>query len=158
MKTSRMPFAMANGRSSVDLVIEKGGRQILLVEARNEMSPSREWAAQFLRSILAFTETPTSEYFLLALRNRLYLWRNPTPEVSVPDFEGDTSAALEPYLVRLHRPLDKVSQSGFEMLIEAWLGELVAGVLPAAGDRSWLEESGLAESVRDGFIRTNIAA
>jgi hypothetical protein len=148
---------MANGQASVDLVIEKGGTPIVAVEARNVEASSREWAAQFVRNIFAYGEVPEAEYFLLAFRNRLYLWRNPKPPVSLPDFEGDTSAALEPYLVRLRRPLEKVSQSGFEMLIQAWLGELVLGILPDA-DQTWLVESGFAEAVRNADIRTKIAA
>ncbi|SRR5216684_6168939 len=149
---------MRNGQSSVDLVIEKGGTPIVAVEARNTESPSGDWAAQFLRNLLEYGDVPRCQYFLLALRNRMYLWRDQAPPVSLPDFEGDTSDALEPYLVRLHRPLDTVSQSGFEMLIQAWLGELVMGILPDAGDRKWLVESGLADAVRDAFIRTKIAA
>jgi hypothetical protein len=148
---------MRNGQA-VDLVIEKRGVPILAVEARNVVSPSPEFAAEFLRNILAHGDIPRSEYFLLGLRNHLYLWRDPKPPVSLPDYEGDTSDALEPYLMRLRRPLDKLSQSGFEMLIQSWVGELVMGILPNAGDPKWLVESGLAEAVRDGYIRTNVAA
>lgn len=80
------------------------------------------------------------------------------PEAATPDFEGDTEAALQPYLKRLRYPLDKLSQSSFELLIEAWLSDLVAGTLPESANRQWLEESGLAASVRDGSIQSNIAA
>jgi hypothetical protein len=148
---------MRNGQA-VDFVIEKRGVPILAVEARNVVSPSSEYAAEFLQNILAHGDIPKSEYFLLALRNRLYLWRDPTAPVSLPDFEGDTSDALEPYLVRLRRPLDKLSQSGFEMLIQSWVGELVMGILPNGGYQNWLVDSGVAVAVRDGYIRTNIAA
>jgi len=148
---------MRNGQA-VDLVIEKRGVPILAVEARNVVSPSAEFAAKFLRNILAHGDIPRSEYFLLGLRNHLYLWRDPRLPVSLPEYEGDTAHVLEPYLVRLRRPLDKLSQSGFEMLMQSWVGELVMGILPDAGDQKWLVESGLAEAVRDGYIRTNIAA
>ena len=97
-------------------------------------------------------------YFMLALRDHLYLWRNPAPDGGVPDYEADTAVALRPYLVRLNADLDKLSETSFELLIEAWLTDLVGGTLPEAPNRRWLEESGLAESVRDGAIRTNIAA
>jgi hypothetical protein len=128
------------------------------VEARNEVSPSPEDAAEFLRNILAHGAIPAAQYFLLAFRNELYLWRDPTPPVSLPDFQGDTADALEPYLARLRRPLDKLSQSGFEMLIQSWVGEVAMGILPDSGDRKWLVDSGLAQAVRDGYIRTNLAA
>jgi hypothetical protein len=148
---------MSNGQA-VDFVIEKRGVPILAVEARNVVAPSAEYAAEFLRNILAHGDIPKTEYFLLGLRNHLYLWRDPTPPVSLPEYEGDTSDALQPYLARLRRPLGKLSQSGFEMLIQSWVGELVMGILPDAGDRKWLVDSGLAAAVRDGYIRTNIAA
>src|SRR3954462_4654219 len=147
-----------SNRQAVDFVIEKRGVPVLAVEARNEVSPSPEHAAEFLRNVLDHGDIPDSRYFLLAFRNELYLWRDPVPPVSLPDFEGDTADALAPYLVRLRRPLDKLSQSGFEMLIQSWVGEVVMGILPDSGDRKWLLDSGLAEAVRDGYIRTNLAA
>src|SRR5437763_9610704 len=44
-------------------------------------------------------------YFMLALRDHLYLWRNPAPDGGVPDYEADTAVALRPYLVRLNADL-----------------------------------------------------
>lgn len=150
---------MPDPRPSVDFTVEKPGEGIrLLVEAKNTASPSPEWAARFLRNLFVHAQIPESAYFLLALRDHLYLWRRPSPDVSVPDFEADTKVALRPYLARLNASLDKLSESSFELLIEAWLTDLVAGTLPDAQNRRWLEESGLAESVRDGAIRTNVAA
>lgn len=150
---------MPDPRPSVDFVVEKPGEGIrLLVEAKNTTSPSPEWAARFLRNLFVHAQIPESAYFLLALRDHFYLWRHPGPDASAPDFEADTTVALRPYLARLDANLDKLSESSFELLIEAWLSELVAGTLPDVPNRRWLEESGLAESVRDGAIRTNIAA
>jgi hypothetical protein len=150
---------MPDPRPFVDFAVEKPGEGIrLLVEAKNTTSPSPEWAARFLRNLFVHVQIPESAYFLLALRDHLYLWRRPSPDVTAPDFEADTTVVLRPYLARLNASLDKLSESSFELLIEAWLSDLVAGTLPDAPNRRWLEESGLAESVRDGAIRTNIAA
>jgi hypothetical protein len=125
--------------------VEKPGAGIqLLVEARNVAAPSEEWTIEFLRNLLLHARIPPSPYFLLALRNRL------------SDFEGSTDAALRPYLSRI--ALEKLSTIEFEMLIQAWLSDLVAGTLPEMTDRRWLEESGLAESARDGAIRSDLAA
>lgn len=150
---------MLDSRPSVDFTVEKPGEGIrLLVEAKNTTSPSPDWAARFLRNLFIHAQIPKTAYFLLALRDHLYLWRNPAPDASAPDFEADTAAALRPYLARLSASLDKLSETSFELLIEAWLTDLVAGRLPDAPNRRWLEESGLAESVRDGSIRANVAA
>jgi hypothetical protein len=148
---------MRNGQIA-DLVIEKNGRQVLQVIARNIASPSSEFAVEYLRNLFAVTGTPLCDFFLLALRNRVYLWRRPSAEVSFADFEGDTATALTPHLTRLGRPIDQLFKSTFEFLIQAWLGDLVEGDAPVSGDLRWVEESGLAEAVRDGYIRTNIAA
>jgi hypothetical protein len=150
---------MAEERPIADFTVEKPGEGIrLLVEATNTTAPSREWAARFLRNLFVHAEIPPSEYFLLALRDHLYLWRHPSPGAMAPDFESDTAVALRPYLARLHGTLENISESGFELLIHAWLSDLVAGTLPPTDAPSWLEESGLADSVRDGSIRSNIAA
>lgn len=150
---------MSGSRSAVDFTVEKPGEGILLlVEARNVSAPSKEWATQFLKNLFAHLDLPRADYFLLALQDHLYLWRNPTPEAAAPDFAAETTAELRPYLELLPRSLDTISQSGFELLIQAWLGELVAGTLPDSADRHWLEESGLGAAVKDAFIRFNIAA
>jgi len=146
-------------RPAVDFTVEQPGGGIrLLVEAKNTTSPSPEWAARFLRNLFVHAQIPQSEYFLLALRDHLYLWRNPSPEAIAPDFEADTAVALRPYLARVGSKLDKLSESSFELLIEAWLTDLIAGTLPDEANPDWLHDSGLAESVRDGAIRTNVAA
>lgn len=150
---------MADDRPSIDFAVEKPGGGIrLLVEATNTTAPSPDWAARFLRNLFVHAQIPQSDYFLLALRDHLYLWRDPVPDGAAPDFEADTATALRPYLVRLHGSLDKLSESSFELLIEAWLNDLVAGTLPDSVNHRWLAESGLAESVRDGAIRSNVAA
>jgi hypothetical protein len=150
---------MRDSRPHVDFTVEKPGEGILLlVEAKNTTSPSPAWAAQFLRNLYIHAQIPQSTYFLLALRNHLYLWRNPAPDVGAPEFEADTIAVLRPYLGRIPMSLDELSQTSFELFIEAWLSDLVAGTLPDSPDGRWLEESGLAECVRDAAIRTNVAA
>jgi hypothetical protein len=150
---------MRDPRPSVDFTVEKPGEGIrLLVEAKNTTSPSPAWAAQFLRNLYIHAQIPASTYFLLALRDHLYLWRDPAPDVNAPHFQADTAAVLRPYLGGLHTRLENLSENSFELLIEAWLADLVAGTLPDSTNERWLEESGLAEAVRDGAIRANVTA
>jgi hypothetical protein len=149
---------MSNGRASIDLVIEKGGTAIAAVESRNIESPSPEWGAEFLTNILEYGEVPRCAYFLLALRNRLYLWRDPKLPVSLPDFEGDTADALQPHLIRLRLPLAGLSGDSFRMLIEGFLFEITMGILPDYGDPTWLFDSGFADAIRNASIRQKIAA
>ncbi|MEA2415199.1 MAG: hypothetical protein QOI58_1856 [Thermoanaerobaculia bacterium] len=149
---------MGNGQTSIDLVIEKRGNPIVAVETRNVESPSAEWAAEFLTNILEYGEVPRCTYFLFALRNRMYLWRDPKLPVSLPDFEGDTADALQPHLIRLRRSVAELSLTSFQMLVEGFLFEIVMGVLPDYGDRTWLVDSGFADAIRNAYIRQKIAA
>ena len=135
----------------------RGGIQ-LLVEARNTPAPSREWAVRYLRNIFEHDQLPQTEYFLLALRNHLYLWHRPTREPGNPDFEGDTELELQPLLSKLKLPLDTLGKDSFELLIQVWLDDLIDGILPVSGNHQWLVDSGLADAVRDGSLRFNLAA
>jgi hypothetical protein len=149
---------MDERRPSADFVVEKPGEGIqLVVEAKNTPAPSPEWAARFLRNLLVHAQIPDAPFFLLALRDHLYLWRRPNGEIGAPDYEGDTASALKPYLLRLPRSLESLSERSFETLIYAWLSDMIAGA-PEAERFSWLKDSGLSESLRDGVIKTQAAA
>jgi len=150
---------MSERRGRIDFAVGKPGEGIqLLVEAKNTNAPTRDWASRFLRNLFAHTEIPRSEYFLLALRDHLYLWLHPEREPKDPDYEIDTAAALRPYLGEVKGSLEKLSESSFELVMLAWLNDLVAGTLPDAETRHWVESSGLAKAVRNSSIRTNLAA
>lgn len=144
---------------SVDFVIERPGEGVLLlVEAKNLPSRSPEWAAAYLRNLFEHLRIPPADYFLLVFRDSMYLWRHPSASAALPDFRGDTAKALQPYLSRISYPIEKLSLSSFELLIQSWLGELVAGVLPESADTAWLQESGLLDAVRGAVLRVNLAA
>lgn len=149
---------MDDRRPTADFVVEKPGGAIqLVVEAKNTVSPSPEWAARFLRNLFVHAQIPPSPFFLLALRDHLYLWRHPSGEAGPPEFEGDTATALKPYLLRLPGSLENLSERSFEALIYAWLSDVIAGS-PEAEQFGWLRDSGLSESIRHGVIRSQAAA
>lgn len=151
---------MEETRPRADFVIEAPDRGIqLVVEAKNTIAPTRDWLQRFLRNLFVHAAIPRSEYFLLALRDHLYLWRKPDPDRQAPpDFEGDTAAILAPYLRTIPNRLDTLSERGFELLVYAWLSDLVAGATPQPEAAKWLEDSGLIDSIRDGTIKSQMAA
>lgn len=149
---------MDDRRPTADFVVEKPGGAIqLVVEAKNTVAPSPEWAARFLRNLFIHAQIPPAPFFLLALRDHLYLWRYPSGEAGPPEFEGDTASALRPYLVRVPGSLENLSERSFEALIYAWLSDVVAGS-PETEQSPWLRDSGLSESIRNGVIRSQAAA
>jgi len=150
---------MDGHRPTADFVVEgpDGGIQ-LVVEASNTTAPSPEWAARFLRNLFVHAEIPRTEYFLLALRDHLYLWHRPTTEPGLPDFAGETAKALEPYLQGHSVSLDGMYGRTFELLVHAWLIDLAAGNSADAESLAWLKDAGLLESIRNGTVRSPIAA
>lgn len=151
---------MEETRQRADFVVEAPDRGIqLVVEAKNTVAPSPDWPLRFLRNLFVHAAIPRSEYFLLALRDHLYIWRHPDPEKQAPpDFEGDTASVLAPYLRLMPGQLDTLTGRGFEFLIHAWLADLVAGTAPPSKTAKWIEESGLLESIRNGTIKSQMAA
>lgn len=151
---------MEENRSLADFVVEAPDRGIrLVVEAKNIIAPTPEWPLRFLRNLFVHAAIPRSEYFLLALRDHLYLWHRPDPDGQrLPDAVGDTSAILAPYLRGVPNRLETMSERGFELLIYAWLADLITGAEPEPEAASWLEDSGLRDSIRNGTIKAQIAA
>lgn len=123
----------------------------LVVEAKNVVAPTPEWLVEYLRNLFKLGVIPRSDYVLLALRDHLYLWRRPDPDVQrPPDFEGETAAILAPYLRIVPTHLETITKNGFEPLVHTWLADLVNGLEPCPEAAKWLEGSGLPDSIRAG--------
>lgn len=143
-----MPKALKVG----DFVVETRQGVQLIVEAKKRRIPSRREVVQYRSNLLRHFLMLQSEYFLLALGDHLYLWRGGSPPDAEPEYVGDTAAALKPQLDRIGLPLEELGQISFEMLILAWLNELIMGTLEDSVNRPWLEASGLAAAVRNGSL------
>ena len=132
--------------ATADFVLESpNSNTTLLVEAKNTEAPSREWAARFGGNLLEHFGLRAGQYFLLVLRNKLYLWKHlPTPGAEMPDFEASTEEILQPYLVRLHSSLSEISPASFELLVRAWLSDLSDGAVSPSVE-AWVRASGLSD-------------
>ena len=144
--------------ATLDFVIESRDEQpILVVEAKNTTSPSREWAARMRRNLFAHARIPRAPYFLLALRNNFYLWKQTSSiDVVPPDYEIPAEDVLKPYLESFQTTLESISQESFESLMRVWLTDLLAGGLSSDGSspvNRWLQDSRLYEKVQDGVIK-----
>jgi hypothetical protein len=79
-------------RERVDLMAyDVQGRPTLAVEVKNKRGTSRAWAAQLRRNMLAHGQLPETAFFLLALPDRFYLWKNTSNQLSniEPTYEID---------------------------------------------------------------------
>jgi hypothetical protein len=131
----------------------------LIVEVKTKTPASPDWAAQMRRNMFAHLALPPSRYFLLALPERFYLWKDAPPlAVTPPDYEIDARQVLEPYLNKLKTPLASLSHSSLEILVRFWLEDLIRSRVDQVGNsqaEKWLVESGLYDAIKHGYIRVH---
>jgi hypothetical protein len=139
--------------ANVDFVLESPStRTVLLVEAKSTSAPSTEWAGRFARTLFADTAPQSDLFFLLVLRNFLYLWKRVPGEGSeLPDFSTPTEEALRPYLEKMQTPLKEILPLSFELLVKSWLTDLSEGSIPPSVE-DWLRDAGL-QQFEHGLLR-----
>lgn len=135
----------------------------LVVEVRSTPGASLESVIYARQNLLAQGLIPRSPYFLLALPDSFYLWKDnrPSADDRPPDYVIDAAEALAPYLAGTTLSLPTISKYGLELLVLAWLEDVVRRA--RSGDTSdaayqWLFDSGLYQAIRDGAVVTEAAA
>jgi len=148
----------------VDLALyDRDGQLAALVEVKNKVGTSREWAAKLRRNILAHGGFRTIDFFLLITPDRLYVWKHAgsEPNPVEPTYDVDAHPLLEPHFARAGVNPAAVSGRAFELVVAAWLADLVrpAGSREnVAAQQRWLVESGLLDAVRHGRVEYEVAA
>jgi hypothetical protein len=147
-----------------DLVVyDPDGQITLIVEVKGRTDTSRAWATRMRRNMLAHGVVPKSQFLLLALPDRLYLWKDTgnTPELVEPTYELDATPFFHPYYERANISPDQLIGRSFELIVASWLNELIhsgiQGDVPAA-QRQILHESGLLEALKGGSVAVEMAA
>ncbi len=138
------------------VVVSPDGRIQLVVEVKDHAGASEEWAADFRRNLVAHSILPEAEYFLLALPDNLFLWRNSrAPGNAAPAYRVPTAEALDPFRVA------GGGEAGLEMAVNAWLNVLTSpdlGEEEVARRYGWLVDSGLYQHIRGGDVEYQAAA
>jgi hypothetical protein len=140
-----------------DLVVHaKDTTPQLIVETKTKSPASAEWAARLRRNLFAHRALPQVPFFLLALPERLYLWKNSPPsETAPPDYEIETRQALRRHIKNLDTPLSALSGFSFESLVRSWLDDVINTNLDSAQfapSDEWLAKSGLYDAIKHGFV------
>ena len=141
---------------SADLTVyDRNGQPTLLVEVKKKLGASREWAAQLRRNLYAHGTLPKAKFFLLAMPDRFYLWKQNGADLELkePTFAVDSQPILNPYCERAGVTADVIDGQSLELIIGSWLAEIMyANRRPDdLGDSErWLVESGLYEAVAGG--------
>ncbi len=103
------------------IVYDSDNNLQLVVEVKNQPDVSVDWATQMRRNLLGHELTPNAPYFLLAVPENFYLWKNAKSVNSPPDYVIDATETLTSYFKPLPRSLNQMSHDGLEMLMDAWI-------------------------------------
>lgn len=139
------------------VVYDPDGQLALIVETKSKLDTSRRWATHMRRNILAHGILPNAPFLLLALPNRLYLWKNggTSPELVEPTYDVDATPFFRPYYAKAQVEPESLSSQSFDLIVASWLNELLQGTEPANlpdEARNFLDESGLLEALRGGSV------
>ena len=151
---------MITGRA--DAVVYDGeGKPVLVVEAKSRFDVTQRWAARTFRNLYAHGSVPDVPYFLLALPDTFYLWRDPgrkaleafvegSREEVPPDYTAPAWDAIRPYLGGKGVSPDEVSTYSMGMVANAFVADLLNSDLSresVPADLVWLFDSGLYEAI-----------
>jgi hypothetical protein len=139
------------------------GQIALIAEAKGRTNTTRSWATQLRRNMLSHGAVPSSRFFLLALPDRLYLWKDAgnKSELVEPTYEIDAAPFFQPYFAAARVSPDKLTSQSFELIVTSWLRELVRSGLPAdvpEPQRRSLLESGLLDALKGGSVAVEVSA
>jgi hypothetical protein len=114
-----------------DIVVYDQTKNIqLIVEVKNKLGASREWAAQMRRNLLTHAVVPNAPYFLLALPDLSYLWVDSHTQSGeiLPSYEFKTKDILFPYVNEVNSELpEKKNGSNLQWLFDSGLYEAIKG-------------------------------
>ncbi len=138
------------------------GQLTLIVEAKSKTKTSRSWAKHMRRNLLSHGVVPKSRFLLLALPDRLYLWKdvNNAPDLIDPTYEIDAAPLFEPYFAMAQISPDQLTPQSFELIVNAWLNELIHSGIPEnvpPEARQALLDSGLLGAIKGGSVAVEVS-
>ncbi len=132
---------------------------VILVEVitKNKRGLSREWAAKTRSNIFAHGLLPKTPYFLLALPERFYLWKdaNISSDIVMPDYDIDATLFLQHYYDKADISPETVGKQSVEIIVCSWLNKImILDDLPQILEQNqqWLIESGLFNAIKRGRV------
>ena len=135
----------------------KDGQLALVVETKSRLHTSADWAARMRRNLFSHGIVPRSEYFMLAMPDNLYLWRDNMAgnEIAEPDYIINAKPLFKRYLNVAIEDAIALSDESLEILVGSWIRDLMARGLPddlPEPQRSMLIKSGLVDAIKGGRV------
>ena len=145
------------------LVFDKNGQLALIVEVKSKRETSTDWAAQMRRNMYAHGLLPPAPFFLLALPDRFYLWKNTDKllESVEPTFKIDPTAFLKPYYDNSGISPSSITGKSFDLIVVSWLNQILRADAPQYlqnTNQDWIISSGLFDRLIGGHLELETAA
>ena len=142
--------------TTADILVHSPDHQLqLVVEVKNIMDATPQWAASFRRNLLVHGAVPDAPYFLMALPQRLFLWKRTAEADVAPDYVASTTDLLRDYLGPWFDEQQQPSRESLELAVNAWLRDLTWSMRTPRRDSEadrMLLESGAYEAIHHGSI------
>jgi hypothetical protein len=149
-------------------VYDREGKLILVVETKSRFGVTQRWAARTFRNLYVHGSVPDVPYFLLALPDAFYLWRDPgrkaleafvkdEREEVMPDYAVPAWGAIRPYLGGNDVSPNELSTYSIAMIVNAFFADLLNNYSDLSRESApahllWLFDSGLYEAIRGGTL------
>lgn len=146
-----------------DLAVYNRHRQLTaVVEVKNKLGTTPEWAARTRRNILAHGLSVDTDFFLIVTPDRLYVWSgsDSSSTAEVPAQAIDAQSQFRPYFRRAGVDPRRVSPHAFELIVSAWLSDLTrhGDDTDDSNEPSWLSRSGLRNALAGGRVEHQAVA
>lgn len=143
-----------------DIVVRSDNFKLFVEVKGGGGQSSADWAARYRRNLVEHQVIPKTEYFLLALPDYLYLWKEKnTIEVIPPDYVVRTFKVLKKYLTILDAEPKVIEKEGLQFALSTWLKEAtLSSERPPEGSDAYklLVESGLLDTIGKSEVTTNV--
>lgn len=144
-------------------VYDKHGKLALIAEVKNKRGTSKAWAANMRRNMYAHNLMPSAPFFLLALPDSFYLWKDApdTLEMVEPTQQIDPSDFLQPYFEKSGVSPANVTGKSFELIVVSWLNQILRTNNPKdiqTYKQEWLLDSGLFDASTGGHLEFEAVA
>ncbi|HEV7667433.1 MAG TPA: hypothetical protein VGS22_02835 [Thermoanaerobaculia bacterium] len=141
---------------------DRFGQLAALVEVKSVYGRSAEWASQLRRNLLARGEIPGVAFLLIVTPERVFLWKEASAAdpLAPPDYQIDADPLFRPYLPKSGPAAERRAVGGqaFELVVFAWLSDLMRDTDEPAHNPATLADSGFPDAVRQGRIEYQEAA
>lgn len=139
---------------------------VLVVVTWKQFGKSAQWAAQLRQNTYANELLPHTPFFLIALPDHFYLWKEVAEEGEVlPTYDMDPRFFLNTFFKHSGLSLETLNRESFDLLITGAFSAItffsnpdeLGSTFPnwlQSPQQEWLFESGLFEAIKGGYLHT----